>query len=210
MGYNKYNLNYVFNIIENNTINNMLELGNQCINNKGIEHIKEKWGKDYFLNIGINHISIDWNGENGALKLDLTKPLDTKFNNFFEIVTNCGTTEHINLQYEVFKNLHDCGKKECFYINCVPLDTEQNKKIHGVHTSPHGLYEYHTNFFIKLCELCNYEIIDINTDKSTWAVNNQGLCNAIYKKTNNNIFISRKEFEKLNIYLKYYPNGNIS
>ena len=27
-----------------------------------------------------------------------------KFCNFFDLVTNCGTTEHIELQYEVFKN----------------------------------------------------------------------------------------------------------
>ena len=77
MGYNKFNLWYILNVIENNKIHNMLELGNQCINNKGIEHIKEKWGKEYFSNFGINHISIDWNGLNGALRLDLTEPLGT-------------------------------------------------------------------------------------------------------------------------------------
>ena len=211
MGYNKYSLKYIFNVINNNKIYNMLELGNQCINNRDIEHIKEKWGKEYFSNIGINHISIDWNGKNGALKLDLTKPLDKKFNNFFELVTNCGTTEHIRLQYEVFKNLHECGKINCFYINSVPLDTQQNKEIHNVSTNPHGIYEYNTNFFIKLCELCNYEIIDINTNKVlTWALNNQGMCNAIYKKITDKPFISREDFKKLNNYLKYYPNGRTS
>ena len=124
------------------------------------------------------------------------------------MVTNCGTTEHIEQQYEVFKNLHNCAKVGCFFINSVPLDTKQNEKIHGVSTLPHGIYEYNTNFFIKLCELCNYQIININTDKSTWAPNNQGLCNTVYKKTNNNPFISREDFQQLNKYLKYYQNGS--
>ena len=124
------------------------------------------------------------------------------------MVTNCGTTEHVESQYEVFKNLHNCGKIGCFYMNYVPLDTAENKSKNGVPTNPHGIYEYNTLFFIKLCELCNYEIVNINSNKSTWANNNQGLCNAIYKKINNNSFITKKEFYTLNKYLKYYPNGS--
>lgn len=208
MGYNKFNLAFIFDIIKNNKINYMLELGNQCINNKDIEYLKEKWGKEYFTNNGINHISIDWNGENDALKIDLTLELDDKFYNFFDLITNCGTTEHIELQYDVFKNLHNCAKIGCFFMNSVPLDTEQNIEINGVPTNTHGLYEYHTKFFEQLCKLCDYEIININTDRATWATNNQGYCNAIYKKINNNSFITKKVFEQLNKYLKYYPNGS--
>ena len=206
MSYNKFNLAFIFDVIKNNKINYMLELGNQCINNKDIEHIEEKQGKEYFTNNGINHISINWNGNNGALKIDLTLPLDDKFCNFFDLVTNCGTTEHIELQYEVFKNLHNCAKVGCFFTNSVPLDTEQNIEVNGTPTNPHGLYEYHTKFFEGLCKLCDYKIININTDRATWAPNNQGYCNAIYKKINNNSFISKTEFEQLNKYLKYYPN----
>ena len=204
MGYNKFNLTYILDILKHNNISNMLELGNQCINNREIEEIKEKWGKEYFTNIGITHTSIDWNGKNGSLKLDLTQPFDEEFINAFEIVTNCGTTEHVELQYEVFKNLHDCGKVGCFYMNSVPLDTVENKNKNGVPTNPHGIYEYNTLFFIKLCQLCNYEIVNINTDKSTWAPNNQGLCNAIYKKKTNESFISKETFQQLTQYLKYY------
>ena len=183
MSYNKFNLAFIFDVIKNNKINYMLELGNQCINNKDIEHIEEKQGKEYFTNNGINHISINWNGNNGALKIDLTL-----------------------LQYEVFKNLHNCAKVGCFFTNSVPLDTEQNIEVNGTPTNPHGLYEYHTKFFEGLCKLCDYKIININTDRATWAPNNQGYCNAIYKKINNNSFISKTEFEQLNKYLKYYPN----
>ena len=163
---------------------------------------------EYICQESNTNIQMDQKHDQDSLRLDLTEPLETKFIDFFDMVTNCGTTEHIEQQYEVFKNLHNCAKVGCFFINSVPLDTKQNEKIHGVSTLPHGIYEYNTNFFIKLCELCNYQIININTDKSTWAPNNQGLCNTVYKKTNNNPFISREDFQQLNKYLKYYQNGS--
>ena len=44
MGYNKFNLTYILDILKDNDISNMLELGNQCINNREIPDITHKWG----------------------------------------------------------------------------------------------------------------------------------------------------------------------
>lgn len=209
MGYNKFNLAYIFDVVSKYDIKNVLELGNQCINNRDITHIQEKWGKEYFVNNGFNHTSIDWNGNNGALNMDLTKPLPVTFHSMFDLVTNCGTSEHILLQYEVFENLHKSGKIGCVYINSLPLDTNQNKKLYGAPTNPHGIYEYNTMFFIKLCELCNYEVININPDQATWANTNQGYCNSVYKKVNDDDFISKDKFSQLEQFLNYYPDGSI-
>ena len=62
----------------------MLELGNKV---KG-----DIVYKDVFISYGFEHTSIDVNGQNGALNLDLRHPLNL---GTFDMVTNLGTTEHV-------------------------------------------------------------------------------------------------------------------
>jgi hypothetical protein len=66
------------------------------------------------------HISIDINAKNGAIPLDLTKPID-KWNNYFDMVTNFGTTEHVDNQFEVFRNIHNFTKVGGVMIHTVPI-----------------------------------------------------------------------------------------
>jgi len=207
MGYNKFNLNMILVALEiNPNIKEMLELGNQVINNKEF-NAKESLGKNYFTSLGLNHTSIDWNGEDGALKIDLTKDVEDGLHNKFEIVTNAGTTEHIRNQYMSFKNLHNMGKVGCIYVNSLPLDTTQNQKLYDRKTNPHGLYEYNTNFFELLCEKCGYEVIDINTNIGTWPDNH--FCNSIYKKIDDSEFMDKDEFnEILKNNTKFYSKGS--
>ena len=47
----------------------MLEMGNQEIKDNSIV---EKTGKEFFTKQGIEHVSVDLNGLDGALPLDLT------------------------------------------------------------------------------------------------------------------------------------------
>ncbi len=194
MGYNKFNLALIHSVLDDSDVQNILELGNQVINNTELD-TNEKLGKPYFTKLGYNHTSVDWNGEDGALKIDLTKDIDEKYKGKYDIVTNAGTTEHIRNQYKSFKNLHEFGTDDCYYVNSLPLDTNQNQKLHGKKTNPHGLYEYNTNFFIELCKLCNYEVIDINTKIGTWAGIN--FCNSIYKKTKDSKFIDQEVFNEI-------------
>jgi hypothetical protein len=49
--------------------------------------------KPWFESLGFRHVSVDINGEFGALPLDLTKPLGL---GTFDMVTNIGTTEHVS------------------------------------------------------------------------------------------------------------------
>jgi hypothetical protein len=67
----------------------MLELGN-----------KRKAGgngpftyKDVFTGLGFRHVSVDINGQHGALPKDLTKPLNL---GTFDMVSNIGTSEHVS------------------------------------------------------------------------------------------------------------------
>lgn len=65
--------------------NTMLELGNK---RKGDIVYKE-----FFESIGFTHTSVDLNGQDGALPLDLSKPLGL---GTFDMVTNLGTSEHVS------------------------------------------------------------------------------------------------------------------
>jgi hypothetical protein len=63
----------------------MLELGNK---RKG-----DLVYKRFFEARGFRHVSVDLNGRDGALPLDLRKPLGL---GTFDMVTNLGTTEHVS------------------------------------------------------------------------------------------------------------------
>lgn len=85
----------------------MLELGNKK-NPNGVY-------KDYFVSLGLEHISVDWNGQDGALAWDLRDPRPElvhggKWHQHFDIVTNIGTTEHVIPQGAVWQNILDALK----------------------------------------------------------------------------------------------------
>jgi hypothetical protein len=62
----------------------MLELGNK--RNRDFTY------KFFFASLGFTHVSVDMNGADGALALDLRRPLRL---GTFDMVTNIGTTEHV-------------------------------------------------------------------------------------------------------------------
>ena len=103
----------------------MMELGNQTIRNPTKKKYKIRTGKSkaYFLSLRCNHHSIDQNGKDGAIPLDLTKPIPIpKFINAFEIITDFGDLEHVrglhswdkeSGQWQAWKSIHDMGKIDC-------------------------------------------------------------------------------------------------
>ncbi len=100
--------------------NRMLELGNKK-NSNGVY-------KDYFESLGMDHTSIDWNGEDGALNLDLRKTIDL---DPFDMVTNIGTTEHVSDQKAVWKNIHNLTDIGGIIASLTPLQGDW--WWHGTH-----------------------------------------------------------------------------
>ncbi len=82
----------------------MLELGNQRIRECLLGY--EVPAKQLFTALGVDHVSIDLNGLDGALPLDLGQPLPTDLG-VFDIVTNFGCIEHVENQYQAWRNVHD-------------------------------------------------------------------------------------------------------
>jgi hypothetical protein len=118
-------------------------------------------GKEHFENLGMTHTSVDLNGEDGALPLDLRCPeMFYEFRCKYDILTNLGTTEHvepIEKQYECFSIIHDVVKPGGIMIHMVPdLEELENSGAWKDHCS---IY-YRKEFFTKLAQHCNYTLLD--------------------------------------------------
>ena len=146
--------------------------------------------KDFYENRGVIHTSIDINGLLGSVSLDLDKPLPKKHTDRFDVVTNYGTIEHVNNQYQVFKNMHDMCKSGGIMIHIFPL----------VGTwIPHGRYYYSTDFVSKLAISAKYEAYDLPPIKSHVRRGKRILIYVAYKKEAND-FISPESFSELDIF----------
>jgi len=120
------------------------ELGNQKI--KFLKH-RLPAGR-YYRKLGVKyHISLDLNGKNGAMAVDLDKPVPGKLLNKFDLVTDYGTIEHVNNQYQVFRNMHDVCKEGGIMLHALPPSG---------HWPGHGRYYYSESFFEQLARICNY------------------------------------------------------
>jgi len=85
----------------------MLELGNQRIRECLLGY--ELPAKQLFTALGVDHVSVDLNGLDGALPLDIGEPFPDDLG-VFDIVTNFGCIEHVKNQYQAWRNVHDaCG-----------------------------------------------------------------------------------------------------
>jgi hypothetical protein len=161
----------------------MCELGDQ----------RMKWnafgtGKNYFKDKGIlEHVSIDLNGKNGALRIDLTKPV-TQWSEYFDILTDYGTIEHVNNQYAVFKNVHDIVKIGGAIVHTLP-------EIGYFKT--HCDYHYDMNFFKDLSLKNGYDIkiLESRVIHGRRGRTENLVCCVLIKKSNG--FISEAEFGQI-------------
>ena len=148
------------------------ELGNQKIlipDAQGREY-KKCTGKEYFKKLGSKHTSFDLNGLDGAVVVDLANKVPFEYHNLFDILTNYGTTEHIEHQFTVFMNIHNMMKIGGVAIHSVPLDG---------YWVGHSPYHYTKAFVQDLIRNNNYDLIHCETQKRR----NQKLLNFVYRKS---------------------------
>lgn len=124
----------------------LLELGNKK-NPDGVY-------KDAFRSLGINHISVDWNGQDGAVKLDLRKPLCL---GDFDMVTNFGTTEHVDQQEPCWRNIHEAVKVGGWLVSMTPYPGDWTW---------HGEWYPTAEFYHELAELNGYEVERLYVDRA--------------------------------------------
>jgi len=136
----------------------MAELGNQhlkfsdstlapYLHTLGFDPEKLITGKDLFVGMGMDHVSIDLNGKDGSLEYDLCAPLPENMHLLWDMVTNLGTSEHVPCQYNCFKNIHN-------------LAAAGSVMIHVVSANPsHGGWNYDEGFFYALAEANDYKVL---------------------------------------------------
>lgn len=95
--------------------NRMIELGRKKTK------INDEWltYKSFFESSGIDHVSIDIQGEYGSLPLDLTKPVDLEP---ADMLTNFGTTEHVGKQEPCWRNIHNLIKPGGYLVSMTPME----------------------------------------------------------------------------------------
>lgn len=166
---------------------NVIELGNIIIKNcLGVQG--KLPAKIWFQNHNIKqHISIDINGKDGALKLDLGTPLK-QFNNF-DLCTNCGTAEHVEDIYQCYENIHNFTKLNGIIVNYGPLST---------HAFKHSLWGYNLHFPYEMAIENNYELIyqDIKIPikgRNPNPIDNALIC-WIWRKLEDSPFMTEEDF----------------
>jgi hypothetical protein len=113
--------------------------------------------------LGMHHVSIDLNGENGARPLDLSQPLPADLLGCFDLVTNAGTTEHVGGpgglrdQWQVFRSIHDLAKPRAAMMHVIP-DEE------GFHNGCPWLYA--RDFLPDLARICGYQVAECYDSRS--------------------------------------------
>jgi SAM-dependent methyltransferase len=100
----------------------MCELGNK---KNGLATYKQ-----YFESLGIRHVSVDWNGLDGALKRDLRKPLWPELGQF-DMLSNIGTSEHVSDQRGLWENVHYLVKRGGLYMGLTPYPDGRSWWWHG-------------------------------------------------------------------------------
>lgn len=143
------------------------ELGNQRIKKGGMEYLKSigipeySTSKELFTDLGFQHTSIDINGKDGALPINLNKPIfDINLLSNFDVITNSGTTEHVHNQLECFRNVHELCKKGGLFIHIVPSIHYRTIDLRTKIETTHGRYNYDFAFFHALSSMCGYKILD--------------------------------------------------
>ena len=138
----------------------MLELGNQWLKKPVMKKLgtTDKIAKSVFEGMGFKHVSFDLNGEDGSIPIDLSKVIeDKKHYSAYDIVTNSGTTEHVDpftSQHECFMNIHLCAKPGALIVNMVPGDGYRIKS-RGRHCQTY----YTVKFFDDLAAANDYKIL---------------------------------------------------
>jgi len=156
------------------------ELGNQRIDRKPAKNVYLEHGVDA-------HVAIDLNGKDGAMPLNLDDPVPFLFRDQFDVITNYGTSEHVNNQYQVFKNAHDMCKLNGIIINVVPREG---------HWPGHCRYFYTEKFVESLRNACGYELVLGKILDQDMYQAPKNLVAFSYRKTREG-FISPGEFAKV-------------
>lgn len=171
----------------------MLELGCQNIYDNSFPNVTYGMvAKDYFKAIpGLEHTSWDITGCQCSEKVDLREPVDIKKTGQFDIITDYGTTEHIEGNYYMAqKNIHDLCKMGGYRFHEIP------KTGHWI---GHGFNYVTIEFFTALAKDNGYEIIELTEHFALGNITDGCLICCVMKKVKDVKFVSEKKFNTYDV-----------
>lgn len=130
------------------SVKRMLELGNKRSDQGPY--------KPWFEALGIEHVSVDWNGLDGALAFDLRAPLPPM--EPFDMVTNFGTSEHVSDQDPVWRNMLSSVRVGGWLVCATPLPGDWPR---------HGEWYPCERFYVELAKLngLELELLEVRGEK---------------------------------------------
>ena len=124
------------------------ELGNQFFRESVLG--AEVSAKKVFEALGAAHTGFDINGRDGAVAVDLSRPLTPDCRGF-GLVTNFGTSEHVEQsQYWCWRNIHNLCVSTGWMLHTIP----------EVGSWPrHGKWHYALPRLLTLAVACQYDVV---------------------------------------------------
>jgi len=177
----------------------MCELGNQHIKPDVWDRIPPVAGHDrrgqrpfpaklYFESVGIDHVSLDTNGQDGVLRVDLCVPIrDPSLLASFDVVTNLGTSEHVENQTRCFENIHNLCGTGGWFVHVVPASG---------HWIGHGTFYYTEAFFQTLSTENGYRIFLVEQRPYMNLADKDCIFAAMIKERNRP-FVAAEAFERV-------------
>jgi SAM-dependent methyltransferase len=105
---------------------------------------------ELFARAGLSYEAVDISPYPRTMAIDLNRGrLPFWRRGRYDLVTNCGTTEHVVNQLNAFQLIHDACKVGGLMYHGVPMAGDFS----------HGFISYHPKFFTRLQEVNGYEII---------------------------------------------------
>lgn len=147
--------------------------------------------KLYFQRLGYDHTSIDLNGQDGALSLDLGAPFQLAKQ--FDIVTDFGTSEHVSSLFHCLQNIdtHTKVGGKIFHVN--PLVGNWPE---------HGFWYRDEDFYKAFAKMTGYKIKDMHRIVACGNYTDGWNICCLLEKTDKSRFPSENEFNTLPIKTK--------
>jgi len=113
--------------------------------------------KVYFSSLGVRHVSVDLNGQLGALPMDLSKPLlESAAKGQFDVVTDFGTSEHVGpglaALYQCRLNVHEACRDGGLMVFMNPKTG---------HWPGHGFHYFTMRHYDLLASACGYSLLEV-------------------------------------------------
>lgn len=168
----------------------MLELGCQNIYGNEFGATYGMIAKDFFVDLKIEHTSWDICGCQGSETVDLRNKIDISKTGQFDVITDFGTTEHIeNIKsggyYEAMKNIHNLCKVGGYRVHETPMTG---------HWIGHGFNYLTKDFYIQLAKDNGYQILDLTEHYAMGNTTDGGLICCVLVKVEEKEFVSKKIF----------------